>query len=364
MKVASTNLSARTCIILFCLAFIPMKVSAQDCCSPNAGSVANERLESARVLTREASNLSEMNHLLIRWSWCLASLTKETPHVDTEQGQVSTTRIEDDNEGAGQFKVDSRNYQQLLAAYQEARHEYLQHKLVYDQHVATFHNQPQIVPSVQPSASNPVSAILVAPKFAAMRLKVEDACAQLQAAESVLTGTEMELTSMINYLSASKGKLDSEMYFQRWTSAQSLGASLQRQVVEYGKEILAKQKNTEAQMHNVEQMAITNGNYRESHTAYIEVQRCSTLNNEETQHAQMHTMFVSNALRIIGTLSPLTGTITPPPGASTPAQYTSWDEIEIESQALQTEYDTMQQKYKEAESANPAHKATKSRAHK
>jgi hypothetical protein len=190
-----------------------------------------------------------------------------------------------------------------------------------------------------------------------MKLKVTDACSQLMTAEAILTGTERELAAMLNYLRAVKGKLNSESYFQSWTGLQSMGATLQRQVVEYGNAVILKQRHTEEQMHDVEQAAITTGNYQQSISAYQEVQRCSALNNDETRRAHMHTIFASSVLSSIAGLSPITPTLPPQSGASAQAQPITYDEIEKEAQSLQNEYESMQQKYKEAEIANPANKA-------
>jgi hypothetical protein len=378
MKVASNKLTITAFISLFCLPMAltltlaplvapsALAASTGECCESGDDTVANKRLESAHVLTAEANNLAAMNNVLLRWSWCLANLTKEVPHTDVEEGRVSTSRTEDRNESASQFKTDSKNFQQLLVAYQEARRAYLQHKLLYDQHVATFHNQPQMVQSIQPSntsqsSSNKVATAIWVPPYRSVNTKIEDACAQLIQAEGMLRGTETQLAEMINYLKEAKAKLPPDEYFERWTAVQTMGASVQRQVIQYGRECIAKQKATDVHMQNVEQEANVGGNERQSRAALIEVQRCSNLNNEETQIAHLHTMFASNALYLIGTLSPLSPVAAHPtqpgtvaPGVTPPIQYISSNEIQNESEALQAEYNVMQQKYKEAESANPA----------
>jgi hypothetical protein len=387
MKVASIKLSISASVLLFylVLGLTPLPALAaniEECCGSDEDSVAKERLESARVLTEDANNLSAMNSLLLKWSLLVANLTKEVPHTDAEEGHVSTTRTENSSEPGNQFKTDTKNFQQLLLAYQDARRAYLQHKMLYDQHVASFHNQPQMVPSIQPSSANQsppsnraaaMAPPLMVPPNHSVNIKVEDACAQLMEAEGMLRSTEAQLASVINYLREAKNKLPAEMYFERWTAVQTMGATLQRQVLEYGRVCITKQKNTDAHMQNVEQEANVGGNERQSRDAYVEVQRCSNLNNQETQIAHMHTMCAAQALQIIGLLSPLRQAVAQSirPGATASGapgvpglpgvavapgitQYISSDEIEKESDALQAEYDVMQRKYKEAESANPA----------
>jgi hypothetical protein len=228
-----------------------------------------------------------------------------------------------------------------------------------------------MVPTIQPSnpnqsPSSKAAPAIVLPPYRPVNIKIEDACAQLIRAEGMLRGTESQLASMITYLKEAKGKLPSDEYFERWTTLQAMGAAVQRQVLEYGRECIAKQKSTDAHMQSVEQEANVGGNERQSREALVEVQRCSNLNNEETQIAHMHTMFASNALYLIGALSPLiqTPTNSPQPGSAAPGitpptQYISSDEIERESELLQAEYNIMQKKYKAAESANPALKDAK-----
>ncbi len=331
----------------------------QSCC-PHDGAESFDlrRIESARVLTDEARRLEKMTSLLNRWSALLSlehsnllALKKETPLVDTMKGSIEETHA--------RTKESAENFQKLFQNYQDARRQYLQHKLLYDEHVATFHNQAQQqnVQMIEPQSQN-TSAVLVAPQVTRLRVKAQDACNNLQQEEFALSNAEAHLAATVNYLASIKGKSPSDVYFQVWTTAQTSGSSLQRQVVDFGRDVLSKQQTSVEQLHDLTQAAQTNGDFVQSRDLYMEVQRSAALNNEETKRAHMHTMFAAAALGTINSLSPLnTAPPSPPSNSGGPLvqnyQVITNDEIQRESKALEREYDNLQSQYAEMERANP-----------
>ena len=324
------------------------------------------RIESARLLTEDAERIKTQTDLLNRWSDALIrsqplvlALTKETPHADVERGSVE--------ERAARTKESSENFQSLFLSYQDARRQYLQHKMMYDEHVAAYHNQVQQQNQQQQGGmqqlgglqqQQPAAGVLVPPQLKRLRLKAEDACANLQQMELALTTAEAGLAATVNYLASIKGKTPAETYFQIWTSTQARGGSVQRQVVDFGRDVLSKEQTSVDQLHDLTQAAQRNGDFVQSRQIYMELQRNTALNNEETKRAHLHTMFAANALGVINSLSPLNISAAPAASSSAtaPEQLITNDQIQRESSALDNEYEKLQQQYAQVEKANPAHK--------
>lgn len=374
MVVSVTRSRLLATVLSLTAAFVPGISSwsapalAQVCCDSedDAAVFDRNRLDSARALTDQAVILTRMNIVLNKMTGTyIAALEKETPREDVEKGSVKET--------AARTKATSENFQQLMLAYQNSRRLYLQHKLLYDEHVAAYHHQPQApqyVPFQQQQSSEP--APLAVPPMRNLRLKAQDACNLLQQSEFALNESENQIANTVNVLSEERGKIDPNVYFAQWNRAQQMGIGLQNQVVNFGRGVLAKETTSEEQLSQITQSAVRNGDFVESRDAYSELQRRTAVNNEETQRAHLHTVFSAHALNAISALGPMhtpTHTVNPlnavspfinggsaaPGNAATPAPGVTSDQIVSESQNLQNEYDRLQQQYSELEKANPSH---------
>jgi hypothetical protein len=331
-------------------------VWAASCCLEADGSFDQMRFDSATTLTRQAIQLVDLNENIFGSSRdFLVSLAKENSTADVLKGEVQSSSQYENIQS--KRAVQSKKFQRLLLDYQDARRRYLEHKLLYDEHVAEYHRQAQVSGSdmnqenqLDSPDKNQKTSTLVLPDFKPLKLRVRDACSALQKAEQSLTNSESQLSALINVLASVRGKVGTDNYFQKWTEIQSVGVSLQSRVMDFGHEVLAKEQTSEDELASLTQAAERNGDYVESQRAYSELQRRTALSNEETDRAHAHTVFATAALNAINMLSPIRDLCGPPSGV----ERVSADSVESESRVLQNEYDSLQTQYREVELANPA----------
>lgn len=336
--------------------------SASNCCAVETDdSVQLSRIESARFLTERAKKLTELTNALERWTIAESRIpfVKEQPQVDAEKGGVE--------ESVNLKKQSAESFQDLFQAYQTARRQYLQHKLLYDEHVAVFHRQAtqsqaqyQVVAPSQTQSSS--TDIMPMPQpYSKIRLRAEDACNALQQTEFALYSAEQTLVLAINYAAKIRGKVTDQVYADAWNSAQTQGSNLQRQVVDFGRDVLNKEQASNDQLHQATQIAQRDGDFVQAKKTYMEVQRSSALNQEETNRAHKHSMFLAAALNAIRVLNPLSNPNANSVAAATSAQsgaspIITNDQIQNESNALEREYNQLQEQYSAMEKANPANR--------
>jgi hypothetical protein len=349
-----------------CTVAAGLEAAVPRCCgeNPDANLRADDqfqlrRIDSARLLTERAQKLEEITKALERWiiAESKVPLVIEKPKLDSEKGSVHETETV-------KKKESPEDFQELFQAYQTARRQYLEHKLLYDEHVALFHRQAtqsQAQYQVQPIQTEGASTDMmqVPTTFNKIRLSAQDACNALQQAEFSLFTSEQRLALAINYAAKIRGKANVQVYFDAWNTAQGLSGTLQRQVVDFGHDVLNKEQTSSEQLHQATQMAVRDGDFVQSKQTYMEVQRSSALNQEETKRAHQHSMFLTQALSAVRMLNPLTNPSANVAGEAISSQQTSSptitnDEIQSEANALEAEYDKLQAQYAAMEKANPA----------
>lgn len=235
-------------------------------------------------------------------------------------------------------KAGDEQFQQILDSYQQKRSQYLAHRRELDEHIREYHQQAKQEDRALPP--------LVVPNLKPLKIQVNDACAQLQIVEQQLKDSEEQLLSMIQLLQAEKGKIDPNLYMQKWLGTQSFAIKVQGTALAFNHGVEQKDATISDQLHSATQAAMTNGDYVEARKTFQDVQRTTALQNAEAERVHLHSQLSKGFLMYVDFLSPLSArsenktNITP-------------DQIEKESQALQEEYQALQDQYSAVERATP-----------
>jgi hypothetical protein len=316
-------------------------------CESDSCAVDRQRLASADKLIRQARVVRQMNDVLMRWADCLAL----EPHDKTV---LRAEAAETDRE----VKAKSDNFEKLYAAYQEARTTYFLHKQEYDKHVAQFHNQPPQMISgaaISSNANTNSSSNLLppVPPYQPLKLKVGAACRALQGEERMLSASEAELAACINELISSKGKANSALYAQQWQRAEQMATALQSRVLGFGQQVLQKEQLSQEELHNLTQAALRDGDAVESRRVFLDAQHQTQVDNQEIARAHLHSNLFANLSSQLGRLNPALSAVAITTALAPARTFITFDQIQGESQALQSEYEQLQERYAELQQAIP-----------
>ena len=317
-----------------------MAVAGQVCCTQGTMTDAEfnrycmNRLKSAKILTEEAASLIEQNRNLgEKIKLCQNSVDNSEPPTFRMEESVNHTVTT-----AGDTKSPDGKFSSLLSDYQNARSQYLDHRQQYDLHVKEFHQQAR--------QDNRPLPPLVVPNLKPLAVAAEDACVQLQQFEQQLKSSESELCNMIQILQAEKGKIPEESYFQKWLNTQNMATNVQSGALRFNRGVASKGVDSADRIHAAADAANVSGDYVQSKKVFSYVQTSTALENEETRRAHLHSTLASQCFIYINALNPNSV------GADNSSTITA-DQLVKESSELQSEYETLQNKYSLMENANP-----------
>jgi hypothetical protein len=150
-------------------------------------------------------------------------------------------------------------------------------------------------------------------------------------------------------LQSEQHKITPDVYFQQWINSQSMAMNVQNMTLSFNHGVAQKDQTSSERLHLAAQSAMVDGDAIQANKTYMEMQRHTALANAEAQRAHLHSQLAASFLIYINALSPIaqrfenTSTITA-------------EQLEKESNSLQTEYDELQEQYSSVEKLNPARK--------
>jgi hypothetical protein len=264
-----------------------------------------------------------------------------TLHLEHPESAPTKLRAEESRRRKLPDKEAQQAFENVYQKYQVARTQYLEHRQEYDAHVKEFHQEAK--------QDNRALPPLTVPDVKPLKVQAEDQCRQLQIMEQQLKSSEEVMLNAIETLQSERSKTNPDVYFQRWINSQSMAMNVQNTAMAFNHGIAQKEQLTSEQLHAATQSAILDGDAIQSQKTYVETQRRTALANAEAQRAQLHSQLAAAFLIYINSLSPLAQ-------RTANASTISPEQLERESNSLQTEYNGLQEQYSEVEKLNPAWK--------
>lgn len=306
-------------IVLLFSAVLPAR--AQDSISH-----LTAQLHDAQRLTRSASEL--------------ASSSSNLKH-DADRLLAAYSGSVSENEPSQYDQL--KRYSELLAAYHQALHNYLQHRQEVQQHATEFHQQVQ--------DNKILDSPLVVPAFKALKMQAQDACMQMNIQERQLVFGEMQLRDAIETLTAQRQHLLPADFDKQWAAAVRMAASLRSANQTFEATLGDKQASTSSTLDNQVHLAFISGDYVEAQQTFSNVNQHSAIISQEVQRAAMHHSIVRQFIMRLTALDPNQ------PAASQSGCSDNFaadpDAIPDADNELATEYQHVEDLYSEVQKAQP-----------
>lgn len=210
-------------------------------------------------------------------------------------------------------------YERALAAYQQHRREYFAHSQQYHG-VQSFsgsaesntpygqsstsgqssYEQSNSSPSMQQSFGKTTSPTGLTP----LKVQAQDKCDALVALETKLIESEGNLSKLVSQLEYAQSRESQSMLIGMWSDAEQAARQVQGMASEFNHQGIQKTGSYSQNVHGLIMEANRDGDYGAHMSAYRELGRSNTLQQDIYKHANLHGQFALGMLSTLNALKP------------------------------------------------------------